>query len=127
MSTWSELTVAEKGALIAQHWPPNASASSIAAAVGTTRNAVLGIYTRNPALSIKFPLGNRPQNVEREIIEALNTTEYDATAFRCSLVENTGCKWPVAEDERGHLFCGHKREFGSSYCRHHRQRNIRSC
>lgn len=32
------------------------------------------------------------------------------------------CRWPVNNPERGqeHLFCGHKRASGSSYCAHHR-------
>lgn len=32
------------------------------------------------------------------------------------------CRWPVNNPERGeqHLFCGHQRASGSSYCAHHR-------
>jgi hypothetical protein len=61
---WKDLSKEERVTLVENAWAINSSAATIAAAItakleGTelTRNAIIGIYNRNPGLAISHPLG----------------------------------------------------------------------
>lgn len=54
--TWKTLTTPQKTHLIASVWREGISASEIASAIGTTKSAVIGHYSRNKAALELFPL-----------------------------------------------------------------------
>jgi hypothetical protein len=61
---WKDLSKDERVTLVMGAWDEKSSAATIAAAItqklhGTelTRNAIIGIYNRNPGLAISHPLG----------------------------------------------------------------------
>lgn len=57
--TWRSLSPSDKVALVQSVYDGTGTASRIAAAIGPaiTRNAVIGVYTRNPELAKTHPLG----------------------------------------------------------------------
>ena len=34
------------------------------------------------------------------------------------------CRWPIAEDRTGHLFCSHRTPDGQSYCPDHKAMSV---
>ena len=111
-----------------------------------TRNAIIGIIHRNQTLDEerrrlargagkklakpapkKYVLPKpKLAPLPRVPIPLTERSAFDARALRVSLVENHGCRWPVSDPEPGgeHLFCGHPRAVGRSYCQHHARRAI---
>lgn len=119
-----------------------------------SRNAVIGLYHRNKDALKEYPLQRvggssskpatakqrtfvyvpkpRPVKINPAIVEdqepVVKPTEYDATALLIPMASDQydgKCKWPVAERNGIHLFCGHDRGVDPSYCSHHRMRNAR--
>ena len=56
-----------------------------------------------------------------------DTSELDPLMVPLLELESHQCRWPVNSPDNGEgfLFCGHKKQEGSSYCSHHRQRAYR--
>lgn len=145
MTEWQQMTTQERIALVKAKWTPEGSALAIARAIGmgVTRNVVMGVYYRFPALKFSHPLGGNKGKViggarkaktaeparkyvsivhRQELVTQQPRPVYIAPAIapesrRLALLEITDkeCKWP--SDERPFTFCGQPAE--GSYCRYH--------
>lgn len=134
---WKTLTTAEKLAAIRTAWSANTPVSHIAARIpGATKNAIIGIYGRNPDLRIDYPLRDQKaalaiENARRSKRDPklrIRRKPMDAPKLLFRLAEphtapldlmglsRGRCKWPVSEGSP-FLFCCH--EARGSYCEFH--------
>lgn len=142
MTDWSLLTRAERIALVQHHHTRDSSAAAIARSIGlgVTRNAVVGMYHRAPALKLSHPLGGsnngvkgRPRAERREPMAKIKVIRHKQELLPQAPVyvppptrpefrnlalldlKPNECKWP--EGDRDFTFCGAPAE--GSYCRFH--------
>jgi len=141
-TSWQYITTKQRIEAIKSVWYLGASASDIGAALGITRNAVIGMYGRHKAALKDYPLGGgeRPAQAKansqrnqtarqkrkrlKAIVKTASLVKPDDPRY-VTLLENNGCKWPVNDRDKDgqHLFCGHPRMEGTSpdfpYCGRH--------
>jgi GcrA cell cycle regulator len=139
MTDWTETDTAGRIALVQSHYTPEGSAAKIAASIGmgVTRNAVVGVYNRFPAMKLTHPLGGNigkvfPAKPRREAMAKIPvvlppriaTMRIPVSAkiirpdFRhVDLVDlkSGECKWPAGNSP--FTFCGASAD--GSYCRYH--------
>lgn len=150
MTTWSELRPDAKIEAVKLAWRPNIVVRHMLEDLpqGATKNAVIGVYNRNPDLRISHPLNAcpikrqyhrtverparvakrvyRPVAVKRAVVPVAPTEPalYDAASMRLSLLEltNRTCRYPTHGQGETTFFCGHGAELDDAYCSHHRAR-----
>jgi hypothetical protein len=158
---WTDLKKDQRVSLITEAWDKDCSASSIAAILSehtrsaVSRNAVIGIYTRNPKLQLTHPLGGggktkqpTPRHKTRrqrlsETVDMISEPArkptrlqikeehraFDASTRHIPLweVKAGQCHWSVNNPapNEQHLFCGFRTQDGHKYCEHHRNRSSR--
>lgn len=140
---WLSLPTGGKIDALRAVWTANTPAATIAGRlIGCSKNALVGLYNRNPWLRAEIPLKSAPRGPDNKGVrkserrddavrrpmkskpmKPVNPTKYDASAIRLVLDQLTmrTCKWPVdGPDDQGFTyFCGHPSEIGRSYCAHH--------
>lgn len=136
--TWTNANTSQKISMVRKVWHDECSASTLADAITrethskVTRNAVIGLYKRNPGIRASHPLrggtkGTPPisEKAAKQWIPALGLA-YDEASRHVLLYEvgHNQCHWPVNHAEPGekHLFCGHGTVAGATYCDHHQAR-----
>lgn len=144
---WSDMNAEQRTNLIKTIYRDGMIARDIAMEVGTTRNSVLGHYSRNRDALSDFPLPmgsheknkkgilsdttrlrrlkrDNPELKEKPGIKAdidFDVEDIPSTAddgLNVSLIDNTGCWWPL-NDGGPYVFCGHARLGSYSYCERH--------
>jgi hypothetical protein len=123
-------------------WDRGLTGGQIAAAMGTSRAAILG-KVRRMKLSSRVPKKTRgwsqaakDRNMRSRIIrkvfgeqpqipkaaKPINASAWDALpgSTPVPLAELTGCKWPIGQ-EAPYLFCGEAHAPGRSYCPQHQE------
>lgn len=131
----------ERITALKQHWLDGLSGGQIAAALGITRNAVIGKIRRLGLLGLPRPPkreakpkrayhrrvvfypGRKPANggevevIEEEACDLPPDTSPDACTLM-QLTEET-CRWPLGEPTHDMQYCGSQRWGEGSYCRRH--------
>ncbi len=128
-------------------WTEGLSASQIAHRLGAgiTRSAICGKAhrLRLEARVFKDPVRAAAQHANRMAANAQKKVKSGVTlarkpmkamaiptlepiAGRVTLVEVTGCCWPVGDDKGIHLFCDAPRRTGKSYCAFHDEKSVGS-
>ena len=140
--TWTT----ERVELLRGHFDAGLSCREIAAAIGVTRNAVIGKLARLELTRGPARAKPRPDKTARErsrkssprlqyqILQAVyeNTLplqeEPIASERRCSLFElsKERCRWPVNGDAEEFSFCGNTPMAGLPYCQGHTRLAYRS-
>jgi len=123
--------------MIAARMPGNRSRNSI---IGRQhRLRLMGKQTQRKKLARSLDVENNCTHVPhlRSMEEKMryaetsksmrDTSELDPLMVPLLELESHQCRWPVNSPDNGEgfLFCGHKKQEGSSYCSHHRQRAYR--
>ena len=94
------------------------SSSQIAAQLGCTRNAVIGIAHRMGLE--RLTVGNKTGRPRKE--EATPMLIQPLFLVTIALLDHH-CRQPVNEDGTPYTFCGHDKIEGSSYCAFHTRQN----
>lgn len=142
---WRALPKQEKVALVQSVWEGAGSARGIAAAIGPdiSRNAVIGVYERNPELARTHPLGPTARSLsKRAYAKKAKTVKppkknaapgvrlpppvlpevIEPPVFRrlpLEALSRNECKWPSGDPkEPGFGFCAAATD-GSPYCAYH--------
>lgn len=129
MSDWKEMTLEQRIHLIKAVYREGMSAREIAAAIGTSKGSIIGLYSRHKDALSDAPIGlhkktvthARASNVKIDAI-IIPIRSFRREPFNVTLFENTGCMCPV-NDGGPYLFCGHGKAHGS-YCQHHHVRSM---
>lgn len=137
MTFWSDTAKQE----IARHWAGGLPASKIGALMGVTRNAILGLLSRNPELRGGQVRKQRvsPKNIAKAraargkpqaepFVPEVRWVPRSGNATVGRLLAALGygmCRWPVNDAAKGepHLFCGAPSD--GSYCPYHRRMGTR--
>lgn len=119
---WPTLSKEQRTHIIISIWREGISASEIAAAIGSTKGAIVGHYYRYPPDMENTPLRPKVRRIsayaDRNPIPLPEPTIAPYDPLYVSLVDNNGCSWPV-NDGAPYLFCGHTRLGRYSYCSMH--------
>lgn len=114
----------EQRATIADMLRNKCSAGTIAGYFGKSRNAIIGLVTRDPVLAeIGFNCGRGKGSRGGKSIPASQPTTYglpvNTVGRPLMAMGHSQCRWPVNDAEPGelHLFCGQASD--GSYCPQH--------
>lgn len=135
---WKSLNTAGKVAAIKSVYEPGMTTREIAAFFhGSSRNAIIGMYSRYPQELSEcrlLPMGVRSVRTERREKKVSLPAKFFKTpeveAHLCGkplmALERHQCRWPVNDAEVGelHLFCGMPST--GTYCEHHSSKAYRS-
>lgn len=145
MTTWRDLSPAERLAAVKAAWRPRATARDIALTLSATwhadisRNAVCSYYHRHPAALAAVPLGGTGKTGGRRAKRQgarppartarqrpapsgpAGARESDE-ALMLSVMELTAttCRWPIGHPREAHFgFCGRRCAADRPYCDRH--------
>lgn len=136
--TWPSLTATERVDRIKSVYIVGMSASKIGALLGTTRNSIIGYYSRNPDLAMSHPLppatylrtrqhaprkqrerqNPKPKTVKPVPVQIEYREPPKSDGIPLLDLGRFSCRWAVNDAKQGelHLFCG---AAGFPYCPHH--------
>lgn len=103
------------------------SYSKIAAAMGFTRNQVIGIRHRAGIQSIATtPVGRKRRAAMprvQPVIEVVDDHEPPTRRFSINQLTSVTCRWPHGDPKSASFnYCGHDTKPDSAYCPHHHRR-----
>ena len=142
---WRALSASEKSALVRANWTPGTSIAHLAARIGRgiSRNAVIGVYTRDKALKAECPPNahhsavNKANKERRKDAKPLRVARParvfgppplpaepvrrpDALMLPLADLVRSSCKWPIGDPKDADFgFCGVARYNGRPYCAYH--------
>lgn len=101
---------------------PGWTAEAVAAALGLTKNVVIGVLNRSGLLDGTRGLAPRPK--PRLCEPVLDEDIGDRKPVEFMKLEPHHCRWPVGRGKDGLAsFCGAKKLLKTSYCEDHFKRN----